>query len=261
MACKLPLRPIPMLVAHSAFLTQVRSIEQTVAITEHLVAYGQAAPGRLSQSGVTLRHSVRGVGVAGMQPILDGTILLLAAAFEQFVTAVIVEVADNFPSVVPVYQSLPNSVRSANERYTGEALQSWRRRFGPYNLRRFVDNLRDCQAGKTPYVLNGEAMALNLRNLNPGVLQDLMSRLGINDIWAEVSATPNLKRWSGRGGAKVAQSRAKNRLAELVENRNRISHGIANTTLGPEVIRDYIRFQRVLSRSMAKSIENYADSF
>ena len=250
-----------MLVAHSAFLAQVRSIEQTVAITEHLVAYGQAPPGRLNQSAVTLRRSVRSIGVAGMQPILDGAVLLLAAAFEQFVTAVIVEFAGNFPSVVPVYQDLPNSVRSANERYTGEALKSWRRTFGPYNLRRFVDNLRDCQAGKTPYVLNGEAMALNLRNLNPGVLQDLMSRLGINDIWAEVSATPNLKRWSGRGGAKVAQSRAKGRLTELVRNRNRIAHGIANTTLGPEVIRDYIRFQRVLSRAMAKSIEDYAASF
>ena len=250
-----------MLVAHSVFLTRVRSIEQTVAITEHLVSYGQAPPGPLNQSGVTLRRSVRGIGVAGMQPILDGTILLLAAAFEQFVAAVIVEFADNFPSLVPVYQDLPNSVRSANERYTGEALMSWRRRLGAYKLRQFVDNLRDCQAGKTPYVLNGEAMALNLRNLNPGVLQDLMSRLGINDIWAEVSATPNLKRWSGRGGAKVAQSQAKNRLNELVDNRNLIAHGVANTTLGLEVIRDYIRFQRVLSRAMAKSIEGYAASF
>ena len=249
-----------MLLAHKAFLTQVRSIEKTVDISERLVAYGQVPPGSLNQNAARLRRSVRDVGVAGMQPILDGAVLLLVAAFEQFVSAVIIELAEELPKIVPVYRDLPKSVQSANERFTGEALSRMRSRFADYTLRRFVDNLRDCQAGKTPYVLNGEAMTLNDRNLTQGVLQDLISRLGINDIWNPVSASRPLKRWSGKGGAKVAQSRSKNRLNELVQQRNYIAHGIAHTTLGSEVIREHIRFQRVLSGALAKSIEDHASS-
>ena len=222
------------------------------------MAYGQAPPGSLNQSAAILRRAVREGGVAGMQPILDGAVLLLVAAFEQFVSAVIVEFAGDLPRIVPVYGDLPQSVRSANERHTGEALSRMRSRFADYTLRRFVDNLRDCQAGKSPYVLNGEAMALNDRNLTQGVLQDLISRLGINDIWEPVSASRSLKRWSGKGGAKVAQSRSKNRLNELIRQRNNIAHGVAQPTLGSEVIRDHIRFQRVLSRALAKSIEDHA---
>ena len=253
-------RLIQMLAARSDFLTRIRAIEKTIDIREQLIEFGQVRQAAPNPIALNLRRSVRNVGVAGMQPISDGAVLLLAAAFEQFVSDVIVEFANNLPNLVPVYQRLPNPVRSANERYTGEALSSSRSRFGAYNLRLFVDNLRDCQAGVTPYVLNGEAMALNSRNLTSGVFQDLMSRIGISDIWVDISATQSLKRWSGRGGAKVAQSRGKNKLNELIEQRNQIAHRVARTAPGPEVIRDHIRFQRVLSGSLEKAIDDFGAS-
>ena len=244
--------------ALSDFLTYIKAIERTIDLRADLVAFGQAPPNALNSAGTALRRSIRRVGLVGMQPSLDGAVLLIAAAFEQFVSDVMVAFAADLPNVVPQYRSLPGSVQSANERLTGEALNRSRARFTGYELQRFVDNLRNCQVGLTPYVLNGEAIALNSSNLNPGVLRELMSRLGPQDVWTDMASTRALKNWSGRGGAKVAKSRAQNQLSEIIRNRNQIAHRVGGTTPGPEVIRSYIRFERALARSLVKSLENYA---
>lgn len=207
-----------------------------------------------------LHQSVRQIGLSGMQPSLDGSVLLIAAALEQFVSDLMIAFAASLPDRIPSYKNLPSSIRSANERLTGEALSRSRSRFSEYDLQRFVHNLRDCHAGATPYVLNGEAMALNDRNLSVGRLQELISRLGINDVWIVVASTQTLEGWSGAGGAKSAESRAKNQLRELIENRNQIAHRVGTTTPGPEAIRSYINFGRALAQSLVEGLEDYADS-
>lgn len=249
-----------MLVAHKDFLTQVRSIERTIDLTEHLVTFAQVAPRHLNPEGVTLRRTVRSMGIAGLQANLDGAILLLAAAFEKFVRDVIVDFAAELPNVVPDFQDLPNAVKSANERLTGEALSTNRSRFSDYELRGFVENLKDCHSGNTPYVLNGPAMALNQRNVTSAVLRELMGRLGIHEIWDELASTNSLKRWSGRGGMRIAKSRAQARLNELMRDRNQIAHGVSHTTLGIDVIRGYIWFERALARSLLKALEQHQAS-
>lgn len=57
-----------------------------------------------------------------MQPSLDGSILLLVAAFEQFVTDLMIRFAAQLPDRIPTYADVPSVIRSANERLTGEAL-------------------------------------------------------------------------------------------------------------------------------------------
>ena len=249
-----------MRVALEDFLTQVRSIERTIDLRDHLVAFGQGASKGLGPEAAILRRSIRSVGLSGMQVGLDGAVLLLAAALEQFVADVMIAFTSMLPEEVPVYNSLPKAVRSANERLTGEALGRRRARFTAYELERFVSNLRDCQAGVVPYVLNGEAMALNDRNMGAGTLQEMCRRLGVQDIWAVIGSTRGLQRWSGRGGSKAAQARAKNRLAELSGIRNQIAHRVGRTTPGPDVVRSYIAFERALARSLVRSLEGHADS-
>lgn len=242
--------------ALNEFLVRLRSIETTITLRDRLVAFGQQSPENLAPGARTLHRSVTRIGLAGLQPSLDGAVLLIAAALEQFVSDLMVAFAATLPNAVPDYNNLPNAIRSANERLTGEALSRNRSRFTNYELQRFVENLRNCHKGNVPYVLNGEAMALNDRNLRAGTLQDLISRLGIDDVWSVVASTRTLQRWSGRGGAKVAASRAKNHLNELITYRNQIAHRVSTPTLGPETIRSHIRFQRALARSMVKGLED-----
>ena len=246
--------------ALSQFLVQVKSIEKTIHLRDLLVSFGQDAPKNLPKQARDLRQFVKEIGLLGMQPSLEGSILLLAAAFEQFVSEVITEFVANLPYVVPAYNDLPNAVRSANERLTGEALDRRRSRFSDYELRRFVDNLRNCQAGVEPYVLNGEAIALNERGLTPSNLRDLIRRLGLQDVWVTVASTGTLKYWSGRGGAKYTQSLATTQLRELIDTRNRIAHGLGGATVGPDVLRSYLRFERALARSLVKGLKVYASS-
>ena len=242
------------------FLAQVRSIERTIELRDKLVAFGRVPSKNLDPATAVLHRSVRRIGLSGMQPSLDGSVLLIVAAFEQFVTDLIIAFTTKLPGKIPVYHELPKAIRSANERLTGEALSSRRSRFSQYDLQQFVNNLRDCQAGVSPYVLNGEAIALADRNLNAGKLRELISRLGVQDVWTVVGATRTLKRWSGPGGAKAAESRAKNQLKELIDNRNQIAHRVGSMNLGPEVVISYIRFERALARSLAKGLEDHADS-
>ncbi|MBI2872155.1 MAG: hypothetical protein HYY00_03070 [Chloroflexi bacterium] len=193
-----------------------------------------------------------------MQPGLDGAVLLISAAFEQFVSDLLIAFSADLPGKVASYDHLPKAVKSANERYTGEALDRSRSRFADYELRRFVSNLRDCLTGATPYTLNGEAIALNDRNLKANTLRELFGRLGIKDVWTEIGATRTLQRWSGPGGAKTAKSRAQSRLNELIDNRNRIAHRVGGTALGPDEILSYAHFGRTLARCLVKVLEDYA---
>ena len=249
-----------MRVALDAFLKQTAAIDRTVDLRDDLVAFGQARSDRQDPAGAALRRAVRRGGLSGLQPTLDASVLLIAAAFEQFVTDVIVAFAADLPNKVPSYSRLPPAITSANERMTGEALNEMRSRFEASDLRRFVDNLRNCQAGVVPYVLNGEAMALNNRNLTPNTLRELVARLGLNDVWTAVASTNALKNWSGPGGKKVARSRAMNELTQIIRQRNQIAHRVGTTTPGPAVIRSYIRFERALARGLVKSLEDYGSS-
>ena len=247
-----------MQVALSEFLSRVESIEGTIELRDRLVDFGRLTIEDVGPQAALLHQSVRQLGLAGMQTSLNGSVLLLAAAFEQFVTDMLIAFTVSLPDIVPAYEDLPNAVRSANERLTGEALSRSQSRFTAYDLQRFVQNLGNCQSGFVPYVLNGEAMALNDRNLRVGRLRELIGRLGIPDIWSVVGSTQTLKDWSGPGGNETAETRAKNQLNELIENRNQIAHGIGSTTLGPEAILSYIEFERALARSLVSGLEDYA---
>ena len=251
-----------MQIALDQFLAQVRSIERTLELRDHLEAVGRDSPKNLSLTARGLQRVLRQIGVSGMQPSLDGSALLLAAAFEQFVADVMIAFAEQLPDRIPNYADLPNAIRSANERLTGEALSGdlARSRFTQFDRQRFVDNLRDCQAGVIPYVLNGEAIALNYRNLNSRTLRELFTRLAVEDVWRMVGLARALKRWSGPGGGKAAQSRAQNLLNDLINNRNLIAHRVGSTRPGPDVIRSYVNFERALARSLVKGLQDHANS-
>ncbi len=98
-----------------------------------------------------------------MQPTLDGAVLLLAAALEQFVSNLVNAFTAILPDIVPKYGDLPERIRSANENMTGEALsvRGYRSRFSDYDVRQFIDNLSICRTEIGRYTLNGEALVVS----------------------------------------------------------------------------------------------------
>ena len=249
-----------MRVALSQFLSQVDSIERTIDLRDNLVQFGLGTRTSADTTTELLRQLVTQIGQRGLQPSLDGSVLLLAAAFEQYISDVMVAYSADLPTKIVAYSQLPDAVQSNNEQLTGEALSRRRSRFTAYELQRFVDNLRNCHMNLTPYTLNGEAMALNDRNLNANILKNLFNRLGIVDIWDVVGSTLYLSQWYGIASSKNAVSRAKNDLNEFINNRNRIAHSVGRITPGPVVVREYLGFQRSLAESLVESLENHLNS-
>ena len=249
-----------MRVALRKFLNRVDSIEGIIDLLDDLVHFGSQIPVSSVPTVEDLRQRVRQTGQSGMQPILDGSVLILTAAFQQFVTDVMVEYADELPTIIPTYEYLPDAVRSFNESQTGVALRRdgvFSDRFADFELRQFVTNLKNCQDGNTPYLLNGEAIALNSHNIRSNILKDLFVRLGIPDIWAAIDSHQMLNIWTHLNTHGAVMSRAKNDLNEINDIRNRIAHTAGSQTIGSGALRSYIVFQRALAEDLVEGLERH----
>ena len=246
--------------ALSEFIARVESIERTLDLSDRLIDFGQSVPDSLPSKAAQLHLLVREMRQAGMQPSLDGAVLLLAAALEQLVSDVVIEYSAILSNVYPNYRDLPFAVRSSNERLTGEALSSSSSRFAEYDLQRFVNNLSACNSGDSNYILNGQALALNNRNLSSGVLRDLISRMGISNVWDLMGQTEVLKEWAGSASADAAQSRAQNQLKEVIDTRNQIAHRVGSAAPGTDVVRSFVLFEKTLAKSLVEGLQNHIDS-
>ena len=252
----------PILNALNTFLARVESIDRTIDLRDRLIVFGQDSPDGLLPAAAELHFAVRAIGQAGMQPSLDGAVLLLAAALEQFVSDLIIAFASTMPTIVPVYDHLPERLRSANENMTGEALSArgYRNRFTDYDVQRFVHNLSSCRSGIGLYALNGEVLALHGGNLNPETLVELMGRLGVPNVWPSIGSIEAMKEWSEQENANTAGNLARNQLKELIDTRNQIAHSVGSATPGPDIIRSFIRFERALSQALVGLLHDYGNS-
>lgn len=248
--------------ALSEFQGRVVAIERTIDLRDALMTFGQVPRESLPPEGAKLHLLISEISERGLQPILNGSVLLLSAALEQFVSDVIVAFAEELPKIIVNYSDLPERIRNANERMTGEAISvgGFRNRFSDYVRHNFVDNLKNCQAGKVPYVLNGEALVLHSRNLNPDTLGELTGRLGIRDIWDRIGSTEVLKEWATLEDAEPGKSIARTRLEELIETRNQIAHGVGNANPGANIVRNFSRFETALVKSLVEVLTNYSGS-
>ncbi len=248
--------------AHRQFLARAESIDQSIVLHDQLIAFGQVAPESVPKMGLQLHRLIRDGGQAVLQPVLNGSVLLLTAALEQFVTDIIVAFSDNLPNVVPKYEDLPERIRSYNERMTGQAIgdNRFRNRFEVYQLTRFVENLRNCQAGQIPYSLNGEALALHSSNLNPQMLSELTGRLGVEGIWDLMSSIEVLKVWSELENTQNVRTRARSQLEELIETRNHIAHRVGFANPGRDIVRSFAEFAKALAQSLVEVLTNHANS-
>ena len=244
-----------MRVALNSFLDRVRTIEITASIRDRLVEFGREPAAHLNLYGVMLHSSTRLLGESGLQPMLDGSVLLLCAAFEQFVADIMVSYAQQLPIIYRTYSSLPRAIRTANESFTGEALSNRDAAFEQHEKQRFVENLRSCLSGDAPYVLNGEAIAFNRRNLKAERLRRLFERLGINNVWSVVAYTRSLREWAPSHPPGTARNQAQAELNELIDDRNQIAHKVGSAAPGPDVVRSYLILASAVAKALVESLE------
>ena len=178
------------------FLTQVETIQHVIQLRDSVISFGREPLGAVGPSTAELHQLVRTIRESGLQPVLNGSVLLLAAAIEQFVRDLMIGYLRRLPRIVPNYRDLPGAVRAANEQLTGEILRDGHPELGPSDIQRFVRNLEDCLSGTVPYTLNGEAIALNDRNLDARRLRLMINRLGVDRLWGLIGNTRPLKEWS-----------------------------------------------------------------
>ena len=190
-----------------------------------------------------------------MQPMLDGSVLLLSAAFEQFVADVMVSYSMRLPSIYRAYSDLPDPIQRANVRCTGEALRNGDAGFDAPERQRFVENLNACLSGDEPYTLNGVAIAFNRRNMTANRLRELIGLLGVSNIWNVMPSTRAMKDWSPQDSAASARQRARAQLDSLIEERNQIAHKVGNTAPGYTVVRSYLMSTRAIAKALVESLE------
>lgn len=235
--------------ALETLFSRVKTIERNVKRNDLLIDFARSRPGAQNETALRLRRVTRREGTAGLQPNLDGSVLLICATFEQFVSDVVVAFCGRLPLQVPIYINLPLVIRRAHEIRTGEALAGRRGRFTDFERAVFVSNLDGCHRGQVPYTINGEALASTDRNLTSNQLRDLLQRLTVQQVWDKLSRVSALRNWSGRGWVRT-RSLAIDELNRFMEERNQLAHTAGFAVVSSGDVLSYVKFIRALGKAV-----------
>ena len=100
--------------------------------------------------------------------------------------------------------------------------------------------------------VNHECLSLTDSNMRADVLGDLFVRIGANNIWLQISEQASLKMYFQEGDAGKVESKARKKLNDLMDLRNRIAHPSGELEWpSTAALREYIKFLRLMARSMA----------
>lgn len=248
-----------------AFDRHLDDVERSVDLVGDLKMLGAAtAPpsslrSPLCRAATTVRSSI--LAQRTWETIaLDGSLLYIAAQFEEAVRGLVEKLIQLKCQRVAKYDDLPEELRDHNTRLIGELL---RRRENPRDPTvdhiQVVEDFLQCQRTGVPVRLYVQGFSQHDRNLTPDQLKGLMKRAGVAELWPSIGRDPDLQdHLNCVGDENAAITQARNRLSSFISDRNMISHrGPAYQTIGPTVMRDYVAFFRAFFQALVGALESH----
>lgn len=193
--------------------------------------------------------------VHGNFPLASGTLLLYTCGrFEAMTRTLFEDLCQRLVVRARVFARLPKKMRENLPIFTAKVISDPRKYGHAENgVRAFVATLAaNLSVDARVERVNHECLSLTESNMRADVLADLFSRIGGTNLWAQVSAEALLKTYFEEADAVKVETKARRKLNELMDLRNRIAHPSGELEWpSSEALRDYIQFLRLLSRSMA----------
>ena len=185
----------------------------------------------------------------------------LYASFEKYVEGLVAAYAQ-FEARRLHYVDLPTKLVNKHLSRTAEMLSRGRIGEGRYvglTELEVVKNLFECLNGNKPYTLNKAAVIAHDVNLRVDEIDKLFAAIGIEKVCDHVRRADTLLEWYCKAKELdvvpqngVPDKLIEERIKDLVERRNQITHGGGNPTdlLGVDEMRDAVRFIRAFANSI-----------
>ncbi|HEU4454037.1 MAG TPA: HEPN domain-containing protein [Longimicrobium sp.] len=184
-------------------------------------------------------------------PILSGTLLLyLAGRFEHFVRMLFETLCDSYAAKCDRFEQLPEKMRKSLVSYSAEVIANPNRyQYDEVAIQVVIKTLADNMAAEGGLgAINSRCLSITEQNMHPGMLKELYNRIGISNIWSEISKQARMKMYFELDKDADVERAARSTLENLMNLRNQIAHPSSSPSFpGPEVVEEYVRFIRVLS--------------
>lgn len=194
-------------------------------------------------------------------PLASGTLILYTCGrFEAMARMLFEDLCQRLASNAGSFARLPKKMRANLPIFTAKVISDPRKYGHSENgVRAFVTTLASNLAvGATVERVNHECLSLTEANMRADVLADLFGRIGVISIWTQISEQATLKAFFSEADSKQVETKARRKLDDLMELRNRIAHPSGELEW-PSVdsLRNYIQFLRLLARSMSELTHVY----
>jgi hypothetical protein len=189
-------------------------------------------------------------------PILSGTLVLyLAGRFEHFVRMLFEALCDSYAAKCDKFDQLPEKMRKSLIASTAQVVGNPSRYdYDDVKVQAIIGNLADNMKAENGIgAINSSCLSITEQNMHPGMLKDLYSRIGVTNIWGEISKQVRMKMYFELDKDSDVERAAKTTLENLMTLRNNIAHPSSSPTFpGPTVVSDYVAFLRVLSHVLTE---------
>jgi hypothetical protein len=189
-------------------------------------------------------------------PLASGTLILYTCGrFEAMTRMLFEDLCQRLVTKAGSFARLPKKMRTNLPIFTAKVISD-PRKYGhaEKGVRAFVTTLASNLAvDATVERINHECLSLTEVNMKAEVLSDLFGRIGASTIWSQISEQASLKAFFQEADSRQVESKARRKLDDLMDLRNRIAHPSGELEW-PSVdsLREYINFLRLLGRSMSE---------
>ncbi len=185
----------------------------------------------------------------GLQVMTGTLILYIAGRFESYVREIVEVAAREIGNKCQRFDALPKKMKVSLLETTAAVMKE-PRKFGHADrgVKSFINRLSagfESITDETP--VNYECISITESNMRPDVLSDLCDRIGLSDVWTDISSQASMKKYFGTRNSDEVKSSAKSRLNKIMDTRNSIAHPAASTTFpASDAVADDLAFVREL---------------
>lgn len=202
-------------------------------------------------SAITIRDGIR--KHKADIPVLSGSLLLyLSGRFEHFVRMIFQALCDGYASKCSTFEELPKKMQKSLHWYTTEVARDYSK-YGYDEIAAFgflASYVENCNTSG-PLVVNSACLSVTQSNMRPEVIADIFKRIGVDQLWVEMSKQSVLKAFFETDKDNFTEKEAKAMLEELMTSRNGIAHPTSTPNFPDlERIKKFLEFISVLSSAL-----------
>lgn len=186
--------------------------------------------------------------------LVGGTLVLYTCGrFEAMTRTLFEDLCQRLVSRAGDFARLPKKMRNNLPLFTAKVISD-PRKYGHAEggVRSFVSTLAsNLEANSKITRVNHECLSITETNMRADALSDLFSRVGADKIWTGISEQASIKSYLEESDTNKAEAKARKKLNELMDLRNRIAHPSGEFEWpSTSSIKDNVKFLKLIARAM-----------